>query len=739
MTLFGLIFALILITNVYASVYFSQPKPYYNYGDVIELNISVDSVKDGPIKIKLFCDSSSVDIFNGPLIDSIVIPLTSSWIRDLSGDCYFSGEYAGETRKTNSNFKISKKLETVLLVESFFAKPGEEIIISGTVRKMNGLGVNGEVEISIPFTGAIQKNAEINKSDILANSSVSSILPGDKFYGKITEGVFSVSLLLPEKITAGDYRITVNSYEKSSDNVIINEGSTGAYLKVSQVLTSIDAAINNQNFDPGTNMSIKPILLDQNGNPMADQVSIILLDFNQKRVFEKIVNSGETVIYDIPTNSPSGYYSSEISVGDMKTTKTFYINEKAIVSFEIKNGTLIVKNIGNIPYERDVQIELNGKPFVKRVNLAVGESKSFKLTGIDGNYDVKISDGENELLQSGVSLTGNAIGVGDSGTGFYAVLYTPVFWILVILILLMVVLLLARLVIKRRSVTYPNEKPRSLELKGVVVAKKQDKDANKKEEPKSAMQSAMAFSRRSVAPTIAEQSMVVGGARNRAAIIVLKIKDKITPATKSELEKAITPIYNKKGAVYEQGDFIIGILSPLATRVTNNESEAGRAAEEIMNKLKEYNRKFKEKIEFGIGINSGDILNEIKDGKLKFTALGNTIILAKKLADVSSQKLLISKEAYEKASSEIKADKVTIGGIECYEIKKISNHEESKKFINDFLKRNESSKKPGTNYASGPYQIQKPTGNSGSIGSEKKPSTGSGNNSNHNNDGYLNL
>ena len=41
--------------------------------------------------------------------------------------------------------------------------------------------------------------------------------------------------------------------------------------------------------------------------------------------------------------------------------------------------------------------------------------------------------------------------------------------------------------------------------------------------------------------------------------------------------------------------------------------------------MKEHNKKFSDKIDFGIGINSGEIINKMEDGKLKFTALGNFI------------------------------------------------------------------------------------------------------------------
>ena len=93
------------------------------------------------------------------------------------------------------------------------------------------------------------------------------------------------------------------------------------------------------------------------------------------------------------------------------------------------------------------------------------------------------------------------------------------------------------------------------------------------------------------------------------------------------------------------------------TRTFKNEVEAAKSAEKIFLVLKEHNKKFSEKIEFGIAINSGDIINKVEHKKLKFTALGNFISAAKRLAGASDGHVLVTKEAYERGISEIKADK----------------------------------------------------------------------------------
>lgn len=718
--MFMLCFALFLILSIInlsfvsAGVYLSSLDNVYNMGDLIDLNISVDASGSGPLKLKLVCDGNSVDVFNGPVIENIVVPLTPDWIGNLKGDCYFQADYNGDTKRTNPLFKISRDLGIGLDIESFVAKPGERITISGVVKKLNGAGSNGEIEINAPFLQPTGSNTGLNNSsDNSTNSTnVNSALTG-VFSGKVSDGIFSVDIVIPEKMASGDFQLDISSYEKSDKGEIINKGTATAKLIVPQVLTNIDVALNNQNFNPGENISFKPVLLDQTGAVIMDQLTILVFTKDGERIFERVVQSEESVSFEIPTALPSAYYTVEFSSRNLSSTKTFFVNEKAIANFEIVNNTLIITNIGNIRYTKDVQVELNGKPFVQKLDLDLGEKKEFKLTGTEGSYDIKVSDGENELKQSGVSLTGFAIGVEDpdakSSVLSSAVLYTPVFWIILIIILAAALLFLFREVLKRKSFAYPSSGMRSGNVTSNTVLKLQHigkdsedrKNIEKKEEKKEVKVAKLSSLVIGAAPRIAEQAMVTNGERNRATIISLKIKNRIGSEAKKSLESAVQPIYSRKGAICEQGDYLLMILSPLVTKTFNNEVEASKVSEQIVSALKEYNAKFKDKIEFGIAIHNGEILNEVREGKLKFTAIGNTVLVAKKIAEISKGEILMSKEAYEKAGSAIKAERKKINDQEFYEIKNIVDHEKSKKFIDDFMKRNAMEKRRSFSSGSG--------------------------------------
>lgn len=776
------IFVILLTFNVSAGIYFSQLQPIYNLGDTIDLNIDVSPESEAPLKITLFCDGNSTDVYRGIPINNTRIPLTNLWVNGMTGECYFSGEYNKEI-KESVKFKISKKLDVLLSTNSLFAKPGESITISGTAKRLNGIGIDGDIEINIPLLASISNNTEVLR---------------EKLYEKVVGGEFSMNLTLNKDTPSGDYRIDVLAYEETREERT-SEGIATANLNVFQVLTDIDLALDVQNIDPGKNISFKPILLDQAEHPMKGDVSIIINGANSGRIFEQLIQSEETIEYRIPTNLSAGYYEVEAFGDGLTRIKKFYVNEKALVLFEIRNGTLAVTNIGNIPYNKSIQIEINGKSFVKKLNnLEIGKTKEFKLTGIGGEYDIKISDGETELSQGKVSLpTGAVIGVSDFKKGSSIIANTPIILIFIIILLGAVILFLFRDVLKKKSFAYPADEktkypayektrldinagssakiPRIIKLdksgreikdnsavrveplrhlqKPMVIEKKKFNQTTKpvvktlstfdgkksemkpfrapikpiqeimrKEEyVKSPFEPVMVLKgqRKENIPNQAEQVLVTDGQKNRAAVIVLKIKNQISKFSKENLERAIEHVYDKKGAVHENGNYIFVVFSPLITKSSKNEIEAIKAAEKIAEGLTEHNRRFSEKIEFGIAVNAGDIINKIENKKLKFTSLGSLTNAVKKLADFSKGEILLTKNAYERAMAEVKAEKREINGIEAYEVKKVADYEKNKKFIQEFLKRDNLA---NSRHSNGSYR---------SIGSPVKNNSNFQNNKNN--------
>lgn len=746
---FGLILGIFLISNISASIYFSQLGSIYNIGDMIEMNVNVSPQDSGPLKVVLFCDNVSLDVYRGSPTELIQLPLTTLWMNGITGECHFTGYYGGESIESTV-FKISKKLNINLYTTSFYVKPGEVIRISGNAKRLNGEPISGEVELRVPIP-------ETNYSK-------------ERIYGVINNGEFNIDYALKKETPAGDYRIDIFAYEKSV-NEKTSEGVAYASMQVSQVIKNIDIALDIQNLEPGKALSYKLLLNDQSDNSIEGNVAVEIRDPNNARIFQKIVKSGETLIFDAPSNATAGYYEIEASNDNLVKTKKFHVTENAQVSFEVINGTLIIRNIGNIPYNRTIEVNINGKNFFIKPdqlgNFIPGEKREFKLTGDREMNSLTIDDKVSNLALDNIVLpiakqpnlaTGAAIGISD-------IVATPIAWIFILVILAIVILFLFRDIFKKKSITYPvplkyqkenyylSESPRILRLdrngkeikedtlerikpENIVKRELEEKGMGEKEldpirkpliekktevkyynpsyapyNPNLRKESKQEIfqrdipvkkeiketpftprlevvgKRKIVSPNEAEQVLVTDGQKSRAAVIALKIKNSINKSSKENLEKAIEHVYEQKGAVNEHGDYIFVLFSPLITKSFRNEIEATKAAERIADALKEHNKKFAEKIEFGIAVNSGDVINKIEDKKLKFTSLGTLTISAKKLADISNGQVLLTKEAYEKAMSEVKADKKQINGIEVYEVKKVADYEKNKKFINEFLKR----------------------------------------------------
>ena len=74
---------------------------------------------------------------------------------------------------------------------------------------------------------------------------------------------------------------------------------------------------------------------------------------------------------------------------------------------------------------------------------------------------------------------------------------------------------------------------------------------------------------------------------------------------------------------------------------------------------------------------------------LKFTPLGTLLPTIKKIAEDSKQKVLLSRTAYEKAGSAVKATKQE-GNI--YQVTGVLDSEKNDKFIKGFLERNNRGK-----------------------------------------------
>jgi len=200
----------------------------------------------------------------------------------------------------------------------------------------------------------------------------------------------------------------------------------------------------------------------------------------------------------------------------------------------------------------------------------------------------------------------------------------------------------------------------------------------------------------------AEHSLVLHGEKQGATIVVVhpknlhdlknKLENTAFNALTEFIEKqAIMEIEQNRGCAKKITEHsLMGIFSP-ATRQFKHEMAGVKAALNIHNALEGYNHKLKDKLEYGIGINTGELIMSVNRA-MQYTAMGNAIALAKKVADMAKNGVYATQNSYSRVMQEAQGNSAgkinTINGIiELYSVKSIGAREAYKSYLNDVLKR----------------------------------------------------
>ncbi len=675
----GFIFliAIFSINTISAEIMLSQPKSIYNLGDTIELNtvIKPSQQASGFFELNLYCGNESKNFYREPLsleaeeekqITSS-LSLTRSFLGNLIGQCKIKARFLAEERESQG-FEITDKLNVVLNIDSMSVEAGEEIILRGTAIRGNGEDVEGFVEISV-------ENIDL------------------KVIRAVNEGAFEINFSFPENTKASNYILNARVYEKSLEEET-NTGEAKLTLNIKKKPSKIEISILKQNIVPGENLTFSPIIYDQANEQVAGEVSARIYDSYDGIIFQNIIGSGEKKSIYLETNSSPGYWRIEASGLGLEAKRLFYVEELEKARFEIINDTLIITNTGNVVYRRAIQISIGEVVEIKNLDLDIGESKKLRLVAPEGNYVIRISDGKESEVFGDVFLTGKAIGVEDIRGTFSTVTKYPIIWIFLIAVLGIFIVMLIQRLGKKRFVAYP-VKAKEVEVSGAKRSMRDflGKRGRKGKEKRVRIEKEGDIKVTGV-PGKAEHTLVLKGRKEKTGILTVKIKEMniMKKIARETIDQIFKEIVDNKGTIYETGDYIIGIFSSATTKTFDNEMLAVKIARQVNELLKEHNRKFREKMVYGISLNSGElIVKKEKDG-LRFTSIGSTINLAKKIAEIADSEVLLSEPLQQRVMSQIKSEKEVRQGVNVYHIKRIVDRDKHKGFIFDFLSRQQNKK-----------------------------------------------
>ncbi len=370
---FSLLLFFSSLAFISAEISITQPENLYNNGDDFGINVSLMKIEqvNGFLEVSLECESNIVQLYKSPVVlkanqrknIDITTILDKSVIGNALGKCNVKGSYSDETIKSR-DFTISKEVDVSSNLAKNSFNPGEELIFSGSAIKKNGKNLNGFLEASISGT----------------NNVVS-----------VVDGKFNSSLNLPNDLAAGEQILVLHVYEKDSNDEIINEGTLSASIKISQVAKEIKIALNKDNLIPGDELIYTLLVYDQTGQDMKVNSNLNMVDSKGKIILTRTVTSGDANTLSTESNFTVGKWIIEGKVDSLSVKKDFNVESLEKISFEMFNSSLVVRNVGNVYYNKSVEIKIGEVSENKIITLNVGESKKFKLAAPNGNYQINVN------------------------------------------------------------------------------------------------------------------------------------------------------------------------------------------------------------------------------------------------------------------------------------------------------------------------------------------------------------
>lgn len=633
-----------------------QPDSVYNLGDIVNLPMKITSLTETTdfLKISLICNGIETEVHKeyilleiGEEAELIIkIPLITSFTSRDAGKCVIKS-VLGTDNILSDEFELLNNIEISLEETAIEINPGDNLIIKGEAKKGTGVGAKGIME------AFLIKDYEEKL----------------KFSDTISKGYFNLNLTIPKNFPSGDYLLRLNAYEKDIEGQITNQGEINTGITINQIPTSLEIALENQKIESGTSAKIRVILHDQTGEKISSITTLKIFNDKNKLILEKELNTDEVYEHEIIYNQkPEEWKLTAISEG-VEGASYLEILPTAKVETILINKTLLVKNIGNIPYNKSIPIKIGDNTINIETSLGVGQEQKYILSAPDGEYEVEFAGQTQNVM-----LTGASIGIKEVGGSF---IQYPLVWMFIIGILGFVSYIFFKKGYNKTFIGYiTRKKGESKEVKGTPIRKDSLVKSNNK----------------------AELSLSIKGVKQGISLICLKIKNlKEIESKKGDIEETlqqiVTSAEENKALTYENQENIFFLFVPLKTKTFKNEKTAIQTAQTIKRILDHSNKLFKDKIDYGIALNHGSIVVKQESDSFKFMSLGTLMSEARKISAESKGEVLLSEEIKDKAATEIKTEKLQNSKTPVYKIKELKeDNVENQKFISNFIKRLESHK-----------------------------------------------
>ncbi|MDD5193588.1 MAG: hypothetical protein PHF67_03295 [Candidatus Nanoarchaeia archaeon] len=185
--------------------------------------------------------------------------------------------------------------------------------------------------------------------------------------------------------------------------------------------------------------NFKITLYDDNKNKIDGELGYVVQDFHANIVQEGNINSGEGINFKLPKNPYQGPWKINAHYKNTETNELFNVGDVKRASIILNGDSLIIENTGNVVYDKKILITIGNEDQTANIFLNIGQTKTIKISAPVGEYTIKVDDGENQVTEKGVSLTGTVVGLRSIAPGNFWSRYVVVLFLLALFLAFVIV------------------------------------------------------------------------------------------------------------------------------------------------------------------------------------------------------------------------------------------------------------------------------------------------------------
>jgi len=297
---------LFIIPVAFAEINIELPeKGFYNLGDKVNPTVSIKEIQnyDGFFSLHIFCDDYDLQYYTVPLSleagsrTQLTVPelsLSNSMMNKCRIKSIFEANDGDRINSVWSEYFFVTDRINVSIDKNLEAKPGEEIIISGEIKK--------------------------NNNEILKNAEVKISFKGQEYNLNITRGQFQRTFRIAENIEAGEIPILVVATDKYG-----NYGDKISKIKIIPIPTRIENRLEIDVLNPGDNLNVMVILFDHTDNAInGSEINVKIFDPDDKIIAENNIQSMDKIEFKTEVSQIPGNYFLLSSFEDIKKANQFY-------------------------------------------------------------------------------------------------------------------------------------------------------------------------------------------------------------------------------------------------------------------------------------------------------------------------------------------------------------------------------------------------------------------------------